>query len=262
MRLTFRPILTLALTVTGWAQGVLAPHQHGPAIIRQRHDTTATSTNWSGYAVAGLNGTVTDAKGSWIVPSVTCPTGNTSYASFWVGIDGWESNTVEQIGTDSDCSSGTPIYYAWYEFYPHFAYYVPNMTAISAGDVMSAEVSYSRGTFTVTITDKPIRGKTKTYTTSRKMGNAKRSSAEWIIEAPYSGGVLPLADFGTVSFGEDNTGVADTCYATLAGNTLPIGSLFPLEITMITKDDTVKSQPSALSKDGTSFTDTWASAGP
>ena len=28
--------------------------------------------------------------------------------------------TVEQTGTDSDCNGGSPVYYAWYEFYPAF----------------------------------------------------------------------------------------------------------------------------------------------
>ncbi len=30
--------------------------------------------------------------------------------------------------------------------------------------------------------------------------NAKRRSAEWIVEAPSLGGVLSLANFGTVQF--------------------------------------------------------------
>jgi peptidase A4-like protein len=176
------------------------------------------------------------------------------------GIDGYSSNTVEQTGTDSDCSSGTPTYYAWYEFYPHFAYYVPNMRTINAGDVMSAEVRYSGGMFTVTITDVTTGA---TYSKSQKMANAQRSSAEWIIEAPYSGGVLPLSDFGTVSFGQDSTKVADTCYATLGGNTLPIGSWGTTdEITMVTSSGATKAQPSALSTDKSSFTETWVSAGP
>ncbi len=35
----------------------------------ERHGT-ATSTNWSGYAVTGANGAYTDVKGSWVEPSV------------------------------------------------------------------------------------------------------------------------------------------------------------------------------------------------
>ncbi|MGA2682869.1 MAG: G1 family glutamic endopeptidase [Candidatus Bathyarchaeia archaeon] len=81
---------------------------------------TVYSTNWSGYAVTGAAGSVTSAGGSWIVPTVTGSNGQ--YASFWVGIDGYGSSTLEQTGilaqvTGNRRTSHT-IYYAWYEFYP------------------------------------------------------------------------------------------------------------------------------------------------
>src|SRR5271165_3522741 len=103
------------------------PHRHRPALIRHTHeDGTAVSTNWSGYAVTGANGSVTSVTGSWVVPPATCTEagGSKAYASFWVGIDGWNSSSVEQTGTDSDCSSGKPLYYAWYEFYPQASHTV------------------------------------------------------------------------------------------------------------------------------------------
>src|SRR5712692_8671734 len=98
------------------------------------------STNWSGYAVTGPSKSVTDAKGSWIVPAITgtCPSTN-QYSSHWVGIDGFSSNTVEQTGTDSDCQNGAPTYYAWYEFYPHPSFLISGLT-IRPLDVISAEV--------------------------------------------------------------------------------------------------------------------------
>ena len=93
--------------------------QHDPMILRERHGALVTSTNWSGYAVTGPNGSVTDVKGTWMVPTLQSCTSATKYSSFWIGIDGYDSNTVEQIGTDFDCINGTPTYYAWFEFYPH-----------------------------------------------------------------------------------------------------------------------------------------------
>src|SRR5213592_3480117 len=53
------------------------------------HDGSFQSTNWSGYAVTGPSGSVSDAKGSWTVPAIqgSCPSTN-QYSSFWVGIDG------------------------------------------------------------------------------------------------------------------------------------------------------------------------------
>src|ERR1035441_4460783 len=48
-------------------------HDHAPMIIHERHGQKVNSTNWSGYAVEGANGSVTDVKGSWTVPSVIAP---------------------------------------------------------------------------------------------------------------------------------------------------------------------------------------------
>ena len=70
-------------------------------------NATTTSTNWSGYAVTGANGSFHSVSASWTEPTATC-TGSAKYASFWVGLDGFSSNSVEQTGTDSDCSGRTP----------------------------------------------------------------------------------------------------------------------------------------------------------
>lgn len=221
------------------------------------------STNWSGYAVTGAAGSVTDAKGSWKVPAIvgTCPKKN-QYSSFWVGIDGFNSNTVEQTGTDSDCQSHHPTYYAWYEFYPNPSFIIGSIS-VHPGDIMSAEVSYSGGVFTATITDSATG---QTFSTSATVSTAQRSSAEWIAEAPSSrSGILPLANFGTVLFGSDNTGVSSTCTATVNGVSGAIGSFGSnvQEITMVnTRTGATKALPSALSSDGTSFSVQWVSAGP
>ena len=73
-----------------------------------RHDNVQSS-NWSGYAVSSTT-PFTDVVGSWVEPTATCAPRSTTYGSFWVGLDGYSSNSVEQLGTDSDCSRGTPVY--------------------------------------------------------------------------------------------------------------------------------------------------------
>ena len=189
----------------------VAPHRHAPASLhRMRDDGTADSYNWSGYVVTGTTGSVTSVSGSWTIPASTCSRGSAAeYASFWVGIDGWSSATVEQIGTDSDCSNGTPSYYAWYEFYPENAYYAGNLRNLKPGDNMTATVSYNAATgdFTAKITDTTeAMTFTVTYVPTRRTGTPRRSSAEWITEAPccsQNGAPLPLADFGTVSYIDD-----------------------------------------------------------
>jgi len=232
------------------------PRQHLPIRDRQEHgDGTVVSTNWSGYAVTGSS--FTSAVGSWVVPTAACGAGY-RYAAFWVGIDGYSSDTVEQTGTDSDCDGGSPSYYAWYEFYPFPSFNIPTLT-ITPGDRISAQVVYNGTEFTITITDVTTG---KTFSKSATVSSAKRSSAEWIAEAPCctaGGGILPLADFGTVLFGDDSTGVAGTNYATDSATSGPIGS-FPTieEITMVSTTNAPEAIPSGLSADGTSFSIFWA----
>jgi len=192
------------------------------------------------------------------VPAIsgTCPASD-EYAAFWIGIDGNTSNTVEQLGTDSDCQNGQPVYYAWFEFYPHLAYLV-NSVAVHPGDQISAEVSAgAKGNFTVSMTNLTT---AQSFSTTTKVPSADQSSAEWIAEAPYSGGVLPLADFGSVTFG--NSKLPNT--ATIGGTTASIGS-FPSasvdKITMVTSTGAIKALPSALSKQGSSFSIAWVSSG-
>jgi hypothetical protein len=97
---------------------------------------------------------VSDVKGSWTVPSLASST-LTTYAAFWVGIDGFSDNTVEQSGVLAEYYRGSVYYYTWYEFYPSSPVYVTNNVPVKAGDIINAEVSYSSSTglFTVTITD-------------------------------------------------------------------------------------------------------------
>jgi hypothetical protein len=164
-----------------------------------RHNSVVTSSNWAGYAAAGAPGTFTSASASWTEPAGRCTGRGGKYAAFWVGLDGYTSPTVEQIGTEVDCSGFYPRYYAWYETYPGAAVNFPN--PVSPGDRFSGSVTYqSPGTFSLVLTDTT---KGWTQTASVPLASAVRSSAEAIAEAPCctrSGGVLPLTDFGTAIF--------------------------------------------------------------
>ncbi len=228
-----------------------------------------TSTNWSGYAVTGASGSVSSASGSWIVPTVSGASG--AYAAFWTGIDGFSSSTVEQTGTIGVTTASGAVYYAWYEFYPSPMYQITSVP-VKPGDNISATVTYtgstkgffgrSSSTFSLTITDKTTG---KSFTKTATVANAARTSAEWIAEAPSSNrGVLPLANFGTAKFGSDYTSVAGTCYATVSGISGKISSFGSAvqQINMVTSHAVAKDSTSALSTSGTSFTVTWANAGP
>ena len=239
----------------------LAPRQFGP--IRGKTDNgngSATSTNWSGYSV--INSTYTAVTGSWVVPSVKCSGVGSQYASFWVGLDGYNSDTVEQTGTDSDCDFLSPTYYVWYEFYPQPSYNVTSVP-LKPGDIVFAYVLYDRSSdeFIVGVTNETTG---KSYKKSGKVAGADRSSAEWITEAPCCtilGQILPLTDFGTVKFGSDYSGLLSTNWASGATTTAPIGFFPAIDTVEIDKVATLSSPQaatcSALSADGTSFTCTW-----
>jgi hypothetical protein len=157
--------------------------------------SNSSSTNWAGYAVTG--GTYTSVSASWVQPAVNCSVTPTAYSSYWVGIDGDTTNTVEQTGSEADCSSGTAVYSAWYEMYPKFPKTYSN--TVKAGDSFSSSVTTDgQGNFTLTLTDST---QGWSHSTTARLKSAKLGSAEAIAEAPSSsGGVLPLADFGTVGF--------------------------------------------------------------
>jgi hypothetical protein len=236
------------LATTAAAVAVIAVVGSGPAAASARHGgaiahaadhkiSHSTSTNWSGYAVTG--GTYRTVTSSWVQPAVKCT--GTAYSSFWVGIDGDTSSTVEQTGTEADCNGTTPVYSSWYEMYPKFPVNYPDVVA--PGDQFTASVTTDgRGNFTLSLSN-TTRGWTETVT--KKLRSAKLASAEIIAEAPSSsGGVLPLANFGTAGF----------TASTVNGSTLTSSTPGIDPITM-QSGSTVKAQPSSISNGA--FSVTW-----
>ena len=200
----------------------------------------STSTNWSGYAVSG-HGPYSSVSSSWVQPAVDCKATPTGWSSFWVGLDGDTTNTVEQTGTEADCSGGTAVYSGWYEMYPKYP--VTYRNPVSAGDRMSATVTAtSGGSFQLTLNDTT---KGWTQTTSQRLKSAKLGSAEVIAEAPSGrSGVLPLADFGTAQFG-----------AAKVNGSLLTSSTPGLDPITMASGGTSKALVSSLS--GGNFSDTW-----
>jgi Peptidase A4 family len=248
-----------ALTQTKEATASTSPlptlslRQHGPMRLHAVVPGGVTSENWSGYAVTGKN--FTYAKGAWHVPQPNCGKTPDSYSSFWVGLDGYSDNTVEQIGTETDCDGTSPTYYAWYEFYP-----LPMVQidmSISPGDVMGASVTYGDGIFTLGLHNHTTGAE---FHTTLPLAGPHRSSAEWIAEAPSnSGGVLPLADFVRANYGEDYNSDPGTNYA--SDSTVNDGPIidFGGDVVKITMEQfgVTLAAPTALTADGTSFRVNW-----
>jgi hypothetical protein len=202
----------------------------------------ATTMNWSGYATTGTAGSFTSVSSSWVQPAVTCGTTDT-FSSFWVGLDGIGTPTLEQTGTEADCADGTARYGGWFEIFPAAPVFY-NQT-VRPGDAMSASVTADgNDAFTLTLTDATANWK---ETTNRVVPGAREASAEIIAEAPSSESVLPLADFGAVDF----TG------ATVNGQ--PASDDKPIALTLVSGNGTAEATPSALAS--AAFTVTWESSG-
>ncbi|MDA8145379.1 MAG: G1 family endopeptidase [Thermaerobacter sp.] len=187
--------------------------------LRQAMETS----NWSGYAVAywETGDHYAAATAQWTVPAVTAPPGfSTGYSSSWLGIGGFcldanctsVDSTLIQLGTEQNASStGATQYFAWFETLPKPSKVIRAL-AIHPGDLIQASLadgptfhggktkagggSSAKQTWTLTMRD--VTTGTSWSTTLRYASSL--ASAEWVEEAPWSGGVLPLADFGTATF--------------------------------------------------------------
>ena len=128
--------------------------------------------------------------------------------------------------------------------YPAFPVNFSN--TVRPGDSMSASVTFSgTATYTLVLHD-ATQGWTQTIT--KTQSGLARSSAEVITEAPSSSsGVLPLANFHTVS------------YSTSSANGTSLGSQSPIAITMINNSGADKDSTSSISSGG-AFSNTWIRA--
>ncbi|MGD0015973.1 MAG: G1 family glutamic endopeptidase [Verrucomicrobiia bacterium] len=239
--------------------------QVGAPRIRLRE---STSGNWSGYAVpletSGVTDTFSVVQGTWTVPTVT-GSRSATYSSTWVGLDGYDSGTVEQIGTEQDWMGRGRQNYAWFEMYPSGAYEIEGFP-VNPGDSISAQVHYlgqrnvqvGRGrsevesVFQLTIVNTTRNVSYSVPTSYTTVTSAARASAEWVVEAPSSRKVLPLADFGTVNFSGCEAASVHT-----GGILAPIGSWTPDPLTMIDPSGG-RSVPSSLSANGEAFSVSWS----
>ncbi|WP_412543428.1 G1 family glutamic endopeptidase [Longispora sp. K20-0274] len=161
--------------------------------LHPAHNRVHSDEIWGGYTAYGS--TFHSISATWNIPALDC-SANRGIASPWVGLDGWDSSTVEQIGIDFDCTTGRAQYKPWVEMYPQDSIYFTN--TVRAGDSMTGSVTDDGGHwFTLTLTDS-TQGWTKTF--SKYLASSRSVNAEAIIE-PIGGGNVPkLARFDALRF--------------------------------------------------------------
>lgn len=141
---------------------------------------------YAGYAATNLNGPITYQKvtGSWIIPQISCESGEVSRMGVWVGMTNAnpvENSVLAQLGTDSECLSGIPIYFMWWEMYPDPS--VPLRQPVSPGETVTASVAFQNGKFQLSIDDP----QEKYHFSTTQAGNiVDTSTTECIVEAPQA----------------------------------------------------------------------------
>ena len=179
-------------------------YQNPDGSFRRYHNSIVTSI-WSGYAVTA--GPYSSASGTWQVPSVTndgAPNQpyNEEAADNWVGIGGDGDSTLIQLGTSGTVfTNGTTSYGAWYELYPAGAVGISN--SVKPGDIITASLQCTAAcspssvqTWQLSLTDTTAGW---TWTQSFQY-QSTMASAEWILEAPQVGGIVPLPDYVQTTF--------------------------------------------------------------
>ena len=207
--------------------GLLKTKKPGKAVITLSYSGSGEicnvvancSPNWSGY-VRTSGQPFTGITGRWQVPPANSPNGT---SSTWVGIDGWNNNTVLQAGTEQDFNpwyfgpfqSGA-FYYAWFETFPDPQTLIILDGApgdkVNPGDTMFVSITPApdtstpssgvAGTWVIQITDE-----TQNWTYIRSQNyTGNLSSAEWIEEATSGpSGVQTLVNYGQVLFDTKDT---------------------------------------------------------
>lgn len=201
---------------------------------------TEYSANWSGYAAYGT--TFSRASGEWTQPEANCSGvrgRQLTLAAFWVGLDGYESNTVEQTGTEADCEGRREVYYAWYELYPQRLFVIAH--EVKPGDALSAAVTNSALT---------LEDRTQKWSATEEYlpGALAFNSAEWIAEGPSNN----LTAFGSVAF--------NSASATGAAASGSIGAFTNDKVVMVNHPGprgAVRAEPGALEGKGSSFSISW-----
>jgi hypothetical protein len=181
---------------------VLAPNHRVPRSGSGLAAATAaigwTSSNWSGYAVTS-GAPYKTITGVWVVPKVA-PTGTPSFSAAWIGIDGFDNNSLIQAGTEEDYYLGSAHYSAWWTTSDHgfVEQNIPTLT-VHPGDLMLCIIGQTAtpGTWAIILIDATT-GQSFVKTTPYA---GPGDSAEWILEAPTVGSqVGQLAAYGATIF--------------------------------------------------------------
>lgn len=261
----------IGVTLSGaqWSVTFTATSASGTAsatrTLVEQAPTFQQSSNWSGYVVPSSS-VITEASGTFTVPSLHCTQTPDAGESTWVGIggDGGSDGDLLQTGVRSDCSGGVQVDDpAWWEEFPEVSEIDFNGMSVSPGDEIVASVyEWANGAHWETCVDDLTTGVSGLMVTGEGWGVTTGGcagtfslqgsaasidysggyTAEWIVE-DYGANFndpnvyVPFADYGTVTFSN-------------LGASLSAWSLTSDEAWAIVQNGSLLSLPSAPSGDG------------
>jgi hypothetical protein len=211
------------------------PLSQSPALSQP---VSRSSLNWAGYVATG--GQFTSVEASWSQPTASASVSR--HFSVWVGLDGANNTTCEQVGTVAWTGGGL----AFYEMLPRPPVYdpafhgfssleLPVHIAIAPGDEITARVNYQGDhRFQLSLLDQTQH---LSFSTTQTLMAATCTSAEIIVETHYQGGQGP-ASFWPIGF---------------TGCKINGRSLSAAHLTLLWTSTPPAARPSPLLRDGSTF---------
>ncbi|HEX4833102.1 MAG TPA: G1 family glutamic endopeptidase [Trebonia sp.] len=157
-------------------------------------EATSTSPIASGYAATPKGGgatSFTSVQDTFTVPRLNCASTPNGTAQMRAGLGPIISSMYAQVGLSETCTNGVASYVTWYAYYP----VTVNSFSPEPGDALSSSVSYSVGTYTLSMQDLTSG---QSFSIQQKCtSTCPNASAE--VTAGSAKGTTP-ADFTVVNF--------------------------------------------------------------
>ena len=180
-------------------------------------------------------------------------TGGELSSSFWAGLGGFQSASVEQAGVESACQGGRPTYWAWWE----------EAGGATSSGLLSRVLVHPGNTITATVVDlggdrfaMAVTDATSNTTQSATASEAGSDddSVECIAEDPSgSDNQVPYTDYGDVAFSSCLAGGISSHLGTIVSGGSPVGAGRLVQISGVTDGNGVDAAVSPMTND-TSFT--------
>ncbi|KAJ4467224.1 peptidase A4 family-domain-containing protein [Lentinula aciculospora] len=163
------------------------------------------STNWAGGLLESppVGQRFTDVGGTFIVPTLDGNNGDGAMSA-WIGIDGGPNapEVILQTGVDCYSISGVQYSFAWFEWYPQYAFEFTNFF-VSAGHTIALRVQAVNSTAGIVTLTNESTGQAVSEEVLAPDDNAALlgETAEWIVEDfEQDDELVPFASFGEVQF--------------------------------------------------------------